>query len=148
MAERAAKEDVYWQGLERQTTKEEARWSTVMENMDLLFARVEEMDRNQQKLQANQDAATSVLQQVLKDQTSLTQQIHATGQAVAKLQTYKFRDDDSDTSSMDSPPEPNRAKSFQPHPHTLVSTLKILSTRTGNTPSMRVNTTIDLTCVK
>jgi hypothetical protein len=32
-----------------------------MENMDLLFARVEEMDRNQQKLQANQDAATSVL---------------------------------------------------------------------------------------
>jgi hypothetical protein len=53
MAERAAKEDVYWQGLERQTTKEEARWSTVMENMDLLFARVEEMDRNQQKLQAN-----------------------------------------------------------------------------------------------
>jgi hypothetical protein len=73
MAERAAKEDVYWQGLERQTTKEEARWSTVMENMDLLFARVEEMDRNQQKLQANQDVATSVLQQVLKDQTSLTQ---------------------------------------------------------------------------
>jgi hypothetical protein len=63
-----------------------------------------EVEGTQQRMQVNQDAATAALQQVLKDQTTLSRQIQATGQAVAKLQMDKTQEDDSDTSSMESIP--------------------------------------------
>jgi hypothetical protein len=78
MAERAAKEDAFWKEVHQHDEKEDARWESIMESVDLLFTRMDDVERNQQKLQINQDAATAALQQVLKDQATLTQHIQAT----------------------------------------------------------------------
>lgn len=39
-----------------------------MENLDLLFAKVSDMDKNQQKLEASFDMSTRVVEQMLRDQ--------------------------------------------------------------------------------
>lgn len=56
-----------------------------MENLDLLFAKVGEIDTNQQKMDARVDMFTKVMEQLLKDQQLLAKQMEATSQAVAKL---------------------------------------------------------------
>jgi hypothetical protein len=104
MVERAAKEDEFWRNVHQQDAKEDARWENIMESVDLLFTRMTEVEGTQQRMQVNQDAAIATLQQVLKDQTTLSRQIQATGQVVAKLQMDKTQEDDSDTSSMESIP--------------------------------------------
>lgn len=60
-------------------------WDQVMENLDLLFAKVGEIDRNQQKMDARVDISTKVTEQILKDQQLLAKQMELTGQAVSKL---------------------------------------------------------------
>jgi hypothetical protein len=117
MAERAAKEDAFRKEVHQHDEKEDAHWESIMESLDLLFTRMDDVERTQQKLQINQDAATAALQQVLKDQATLTQQIQATGQAVAKLQLDRNQEDDSDTSSLDSIPHSMQPRPRQPHPH-------------------------------
>lgn len=56
-----------------------------MENMDLLFAQVGDINTNQQKLSAQFSLSTQVMEQLLADQQLLAKQIDATGQAVARL---------------------------------------------------------------
>lgn len=65
--------------------KEDERWGQVMEHLDLLFAKVAEIDTNQHKMDARVDMSTKVMEQLLKDQQLLAKQMEATGQAVARL---------------------------------------------------------------
>lgn len=65
--------------------KDDERWDHVMESLDLLFAKVGDMDAHQQKVETKVDMATQVMEQLLKGQQLLSKQIEATGQAVAKL---------------------------------------------------------------
>lgn len=59
--------------------KDEERWDHVMESLDLLFAKVAEMDVHQQKVEAKVDMSTQVMEQILKDQPLLAKQIEVTG---------------------------------------------------------------------
>lgn len=54
--------------METRNTKEDKRWESIMENLDLLFAKVSDMDKNQQKLEASFDMSTRVVEQMLRDQ--------------------------------------------------------------------------------
>lgn len=56
-----------------------------MENLDLLFAKVGEIDKGQQKLEAKVGVSAQVMEQMLKDQQLLAKQMELTGQAVAQL---------------------------------------------------------------
>jgi uncharacterized protein involved in exopolysaccharide biosynthesis len=71
--------------MEEFADKDEARWEQITENMDILFAKVAEIDAKQQRLDTKVDMSTTVLEQMLKDQQLLTKQIDITGQAVAKV---------------------------------------------------------------
>jgi hypothetical protein len=59
MAERAAKEDAFRKEVHQHDEKEDAHWESIMESLDLLFTRMDDVERTQQKLQINQDAATA-----------------------------------------------------------------------------------------
>lgn len=48
--------------------KEDERWGEVMENFDLMFSKVAEIDKNQQKSDTWFDMSTQVIEQLLKDQ--------------------------------------------------------------------------------
>lgn len=65
--------------------KEDERWGEVMENFDLLFSKVAEIEKNQQKSDTRFDMSTQVLEQLLKDQKIMNRQLEATTQAVNKL---------------------------------------------------------------
>ena len=56
-----------------------------MENLDLLFAQVGTISSHQQQMAAQFDINTKIVEQLLLDQRTLSQQIEATGQAVANL---------------------------------------------------------------
>lgn len=72
-------------------TKDEERWATVMENLDLLFTKVGEVDKNQQRVEATIDMSTKVIEKMLRDQQLMAKQMEATGQAVAQLTLQHMR---------------------------------------------------------
>lgn len=53
--------------------------------MDLLFAKVGDVDKHQQKLEAQFEMPNSVMAQMLRDQEKLAKQMEAIGQAIAHL---------------------------------------------------------------
>lgn len=67
-----------------------------MENLDLLFTKVAEIDKNQNKMDTRFDVSARVMEQMLLDQQTLAKQLEATGQALAKLtlnqMDQKFKD--------------------------------------------------------
>lgn len=71
--------------MEELGAKDDDRWNRVLENLDLLFAQVGEVRSNQQKLSAQFSISTQVMEQLLADQQSMSKQIEANGQAVAKI---------------------------------------------------------------
>lgn len=93
----------------------EERWDQVMASLDLLFAKVEEVEVNQQKTDTRVEMSTKVMEQMLKDQQLLAKQMEVTGQAVAKLTLAQMENQralDSPTSSENS--FENRVPQFQP----------------------------------
>lgn len=53
--------------MEEQAARDDARWDQVTESLDLLFAKVVEIDVNQQKLDTRFDMSTKVLEKLMKD---------------------------------------------------------------------------------
>jgi hypothetical protein len=68
------------------------RWDHVTDSLELLFAKVGQIEVKQQKLDTQFDMTSTVLEQMLKDQQLLSKQIDATGQAVAKLTLQQMGD--------------------------------------------------------
>jgi hypothetical protein len=66
-------------------SKDGADWASVMDSLDLLFAKVGEIDANQRKMEDRFDVSAKVMEQMLMDQQTLAKQMEATGQAVDKL---------------------------------------------------------------
>jgi hypothetical protein len=64
---------------------EDARWETLMESVDLLFAKVGVIDHNQKQLNTQMDLSAQIVERMLRDQESLAKQMELTGQAVARL---------------------------------------------------------------
>ena len=62
-----------------------SRWEHVNENLDLLFARVAELNRSQHRLETNFDLNTKIMEQMLKDQQLLSKQMEVTANTVAQL---------------------------------------------------------------
>jgi hypothetical protein len=77
--------------MEEQATLDKDRWDSITENFDLLFAKVEEIDRMQHKLEAKEDISATVLDQMIKDQQTLAKQLESTGQVVAQLTLRQMR---------------------------------------------------------
>jgi hypothetical protein len=57
--------------MDEQANLDMERWDSINENFDLLFSKVEEVDRNQQKLEAKFDVSTIVMEQMIRDQETL-----------------------------------------------------------------------------
>lgn len=112
--------------MDEREQKEDAQWEHVMENMDLLFAQVRDINTTQQKIAAQFSMSTKVVEQLLIEQQLLTKQIEATGQAVANLTLNQAQNHDkqpgSPTGSEASQDEPQflRCSHFsadEPHPY-------------------------------
>ena len=71
--------------MEQSALRAQDRWDQVANNFDLLFARVDDILGSQIKLEAQYDMTTKVVEQMMKDQQVLAQQVEITGQAVARL---------------------------------------------------------------
>ena len=69
--------------MEQSALRTQERWDQVANNFDLLFARVDDILGTQIKLEAQYDMTTKVIEQMMKDQQVLPQQVEITGQAVA-----------------------------------------------------------------
>jgi len=65
--------------------REDARWETLMESVDLLFAKVGVIDHNQKQLHTQMDLSAQIVERMLRDQESPAKQMELTGQAVACL---------------------------------------------------------------
>lgn len=57
--------------MDEATRRDDDRWTEVMEHLDLLFARVGDIDKNQQKLDAQVGMTNKVVEQMLLDQQML-----------------------------------------------------------------------------
>jgi hypothetical protein len=64
---------------------DEDRWNSITDNLDLLFAKVEEIDRNQHRGDVKFDMSAKVVEQLLKDEQMMAKHIENTGKAVAQL---------------------------------------------------------------
>ncbi|XP_025794563.1 uncharacterized protein LOC112875079 isoform X3 [Panicum hallii] len=65
--------------------RDSACWDQVFESIDLLYAKVGEMDTTQQRMSTQMDLGNQVMEQILKDQQTLAQQMEATRQAIARF---------------------------------------------------------------
>lgn len=79
---------------------EDEHWDHVMKSRDLLSAKVGDVENHQQKMEAQFDVSTRVMEQMLVDQQTLAKQIEATGQVVAQLTIDQMR------SRAERPPSP------------------------------------------
>lgn len=73
--------------MESSGQKEDERWDRMMKSIDLLFARVGDIDRVQHQMAAQIDLNIQIIDQVLLDQITLAKQLEATGQAISQLQS-------------------------------------------------------------
>lgn len=71
--------------MDEMAQRDEARWAQVTESLDLLFAKVGDVDKHQAKLEAQFELSNSVMAQMLRDQDQLAKQLESTGKAVAQL---------------------------------------------------------------
>lgn len=65
--------------MEEQAKRDDARWDQVTKSLDLLFAKVGEIDVNQHKLDTRFNMTTKVLEQMLKAQQLLAKHMESTG---------------------------------------------------------------------
>lgn len=93
MDEFAKQQGVCWDDAAR---RDEERWSHIKDSLDLLFARVGDISKVQEQMTVIQDLGAKVMEQVLKDQAKLSQQIENTGKAVAQLTLDRTRQEDMD----------------------------------------------------
>lgn len=71
--------------------RESSRFDHVLESLDLLFAKVGQLDTTQQRMATQMDLGNQVMEQMLKDQQSLSKQVEATGQAIARFSSSDLR---------------------------------------------------------
>jgi len=64
--------------MEQSALRTQERWDQVANNFDLLFARVDDILGTQIKLEAQYDMTTKVVEQMMKDQQVLAQQVEIT----------------------------------------------------------------------
>ena len=88
--------------MDEHVVKEDECYENLMENLDVLFAQVGNLSSHQQKMAAQFDITTKIVEQLLLDQQTLSQQIEATGQAAANL-TLNHTRPSSPTSEPSSP---------------------------------------------
>ena len=79
---------------------DEEHWDSVMESLDILFAKVGVVEERQQKMESQFDMSTKLLEQMLLDQQTLAKQMETTGNAVAQLTINQMRH------RQDRPPSP------------------------------------------
>jgi hypothetical protein len=65
--------------------RDQDQWEKMEQSIDLLFAKMGEIDKTQQQVSTQLDLSTQVMEQMLKDQVLLAQQMEHTGREVAQL---------------------------------------------------------------
>lgn len=71
--------------MEQRAQHEDEKWSEVIGQLDLLFAKVGNIENHQHKFEARFDMSNGVLEQMLRDQQKLAKQMEITGQPVEQL---------------------------------------------------------------
>jgi hypothetical protein len=72
-----------WDDWSDREQQEKDCWTKMEESIDLLFAKVGEIDKTQQQVVTQLDLSAQVMEQILMDQTLLSKQMETTGKAVA-----------------------------------------------------------------
>jgi hypothetical protein len=72
------------------TDEEKTRWGQVMENFNLLYARINDMGIIQQEVKQQLAAPTLKVEQCIADQHFIAQKVKANGQAIAQLTLKQF----------------------------------------------------------
>ena len=80
--------------MESFSQREDSHWDQMTESIDLLFARVGNIERVQSQMSAQIDLSAQIMDQVLRDQITLAKQLETTGQTVSRL-TQRFPTTDS-----------------------------------------------------
>lgn len=86
--------------MEERAQAEDVHWDSVMESLDLLFAKIGVVENRQQRMETQFDVSARVMEQILVDQQTLAKQMESTGNAVAQLTMNQMR------SRQDRPPSP------------------------------------------
>lgn len=89
-------------------TKADAKLDRLMQSVDLLFSKIEDLHITQQQMQVKLDVNSKAVDLSMREQQVLAQQLEATGQAVAKLTVDQLRKDDQDN-EYSPPPSTNTA---------------------------------------
>jgi len=71
--------------MESFSQREDSHWDQMTESIDLLFARVGNIERVQSQMSAQIDLSAQIMDQVLRDQITLAKQLETTGQTVSRL---------------------------------------------------------------
>lgn len=79
--------------------EEKTKWDQVMENFDLLYARINDMGITQQELKTQIQLNNTKVEQCSKDQKFIAQQVQANGQAVAQLTLRQFEEENRSVST-------------------------------------------------
>ena len=72
--------------------KQDERWETIQESLDLLFAKMSTVEQNQHQMREQLNLNSTVIDQSVRDQLTLAKQLAETGNVVAQLRLNK-RDD-------------------------------------------------------
>jgi hypothetical protein len=108
---------------------DEDRWNLVTDTLDLLSAKVEEIERNQHKEDTKTDVTSKIIDQLLKDQQLMAKQIENTGKTVAQLRLDFMNQTDHQ------PPSPTDSDTTQDNPfYTHVGNSSQYNTKSAYTP--------------
>jgi len=103
--------------MESFSQREDSHWDQMTESIDLLFARVGNIERVQSQMSAQTDLSAQIMDQVLRDQITLAKQLETTGQTVSRL-AQRFPTTDSGPTRPPFQPSMNASGSGEPpFPH-------------------------------
>ena len=86
----SVKTQLVLEAIEASDNNKDERWDQLQESLDLLFAKVSTLNKNQHQIRAQLDLNSKVVDQSVRDQLVLVKQNAETGHVVAQLQLGKI----------------------------------------------------------
>jgi hypothetical protein len=79
--------------MSKNTEEDKSRWDQMMEHLDLLFSRVDDIGTVQQQMKAQMDIRGAAMDSYAQQQQLIAQQVKANGAAVVQLTLRSFAED-------------------------------------------------------
>lgn len=86
----------------------EERWDSLQQSLDLLFAKVANIEHNQVQAKAQLDLNSELIDRIARDQVTMNKQIAENGRTIAQLRFDKAKPPVHDIPESSQPPHPHR----------------------------------------